>query len=233
MARWLALIVLLAAAATASAQTVRVDTSAVALRPPPEAVVEGFRADPTYLYDRPPPAAETWWDRLWDWIGDHLFGWMRDPRAGRAFEWFIYALAALGIVFALLRLLKMETTGVFQARSARPSLALETLDEDLLQMDFDRLIDEAVAAQQFRRAVRLLYLRTLQRLAEAGLIEWQRDKTNHAYIGELRRPALRPALAHLTGLFEFVWYGDFPLDADGFGRVRQHFARFGQDLQDG
>lgn len=230
MARLLGLVLVLLGAMPAAAQTVRVDTSAVTLREVPADVVEGFRADPAYRYDLPVPQVDSWLARALDWIGDNLFGWLNDPRAGDAFEAFIYLLAAVVVGYALLRLLRMEAAHVFQRRSAAAPVALETLDENILEMDFDRLIDEAVAAQQFRRAVRLLYLRTLQHLADAGLIEWQRDKTNHAYIDELRRPALRPALAYLTGLFEYVWYGDFSVDEAAFGRVRHSFNRFDELL---
>ena len=124
----------------------------------------------------------------------------------------------------------MDAGRVFQRRSRRAPLVLEAADEDLHTTDFDRLVEEAVAAGQYRRAVRLLYLKTLQTLADDGLIAWQRDKTNHAYVEELRRPALRPAFARLTDLFEFVWYGDFPVDAALYARMQQHFAAFGDHL---
>ena len=95
-------------------------------------------------------------------------------------------------------------------------------------MDFDRLIAEATAARAYRRAVRLLYLKTLKTLAADNLIDWQRDKTNHEYIAELRQPALRSSFAELTFLFEYIWYGDFPVDEGVFDRARSRFTQFGQ-----
>lgn len=224
----------LVAAPAAPAQTVRVDTTtAVTLREPASATLDAYRTDPAYRYDRPPPEADTWWTRFTRWFRETFFGWMDDARAGELFRWTIYALAAFGVVFAILRLLRMEASGAFQRRSRAPTLALETVEENLDTLDFDRLLDEAIGARQYRRAVRLLYLKTLKRLADAGLIDWQRDKTNHAYVAELRRAALRPAFARLTLLFEHVWYGDFPVDEAAFGRLRHHFSQFEDAFQNG
>ncbi len=218
------------AAAPAAAAEVRYDTSDVALRAPAPDALRAYHDDPAFAYDRAPPEPVTWWDRFKAWLREKIFGPLGELNLGPVLRWILYAVAAFGIVFALLRLLRMEAVGVFSGKRPPPGPAFETVDEDIRTMDFDRMIDEAVAAGDYRRAVRLLYLKTLKTLAARGLIDWQRDKTNHEYLDELRRPALRGPFAELTYLFEYVWYGDFPVDDAVFGRVRGAFTRFGQQM---
>ena len=64
------------------------------------------------------------------------------------------------------------------------------------------------------------------KVAARHLIDWQRDKTNHEYVLELRRDVLRRPFAELTTLFEYVWYGDFTVDEGIYGRVKRTFDHF-------
>ena len=174
----------------------------------------------------------TWWDRFKAWLADKIFGPLAEANTGPVVKWVMYAVAAFGLLFAITRLLQMDVGQVFSRKRAA-SIAFEDLVEDIEGMDFDSLIAEATAARAYRRAVRLLYLKTLKALTTENLIDWQREKTNHEYIDELRRLDLRTAFAELTYLFEYIWYGDFPVDEHSFERVRMRFAEFGQTMQGG
>ena len=212
------------------APPVRYDSSAVDARSPGPDALSAYRNAPDFLYDREPSAPSGLWDRFMQWLDDNLFRPLRDATPSWAERWFYYLLAAVGIVYAVMRLLRMDIAGTFYRRRQRPGLAFEILPEDINTLDFDRLIDEAVAVRDYRRAVRLLYLKTLKALAARHLIDWQRDKTNHEYIDELAQPTLRRAFADLTTLFEYVWYGDFAVDEAVFGRVRRSFCQFDEQL---
>ncbi len=216
-----------------AAPDVRYDSSAVVLRTPAPDALHVYLDDPAFRYDREPPEPVSWWDRFVAWLREKIFGPLGEMNLGPVLRWFFYALAAFGLFFAVTRLLRMDAGGVFYGKRKAPGPAFETVEADLREIDFDRQIDEAVAARDFRRAIRLLYLKTLKTLAVRELIDWQRDKTNHAYVDELRRPALRTPFAALTDLFEYVWYGDFPVDEAAFGRFRGAFARFGEQVQEG
>ena len=222
-----------AAAQNVTAEPVQYDSSAVVARAPGSDALQPYRDDADFLYDREPPQTFSLWDRIQQWLKDNIFGPLGDATPDWVGEWFFYLLAAAGIVFAIVRLLRMDIGGAFYGKNEQSRLAFETVADDIREMDFDRLIDEAVAARHHRRAVRLLYLKTLKALAARRLIDWQRDKTNHEYIAELRAPSLRRSFAALTTLFEYVWYGDFPVDEDLFGRVRGSFVRFDEQMEGG
>jgi hypothetical protein len=74
--------------------------------------------------------------------------------------------------------------------------------------------------------VRLLYLRCLKQLSDAKLISWQIDKTNATYLFELDDTGQRQKFGLLTRQFEYIWYGDFPIDPKIFGNIYKSFMDF-------
>ena len=211
---------------------VRRDTGRVDVRVLPPDALEAFRDDPDFAYDRQPPPSQSWWARFWAWLAEKLFAPLNDRGVGQFVQWVFWILAGLGLIYAVLKLLRMEPRGLFYGRSDRRRPAFAEV-EDLHAVDFDRLIREATAEGDFRRAVRLLYLRTLKALADRELITWKPEKTNHEYLRELGggRADLAAPFRRLTYLFEYIWYGDFPIDSEAFGQARDRFAAFDQTLK--
>lgn len=81
-----------------------------------------------------------------------------------------------------------------------------TIEEDTIYgVDFPGGITEALSRQDYREAIRLLYLQTLKQLSDAERIDWQLYKTPTQYINEVRMPAFR----QLTNHFLRVRYGNF------------------------
>jgi hypothetical protein len=80
------------------------------------------------------------------------------------------------------------------------------VEEDTIYgVDFDSEIRQALAAQDYRQAVRLLYLQTLKHLSDQGRINWQPSKTPMQYMRELELPAFSELSRH----FIRVRYGNF------------------------
>jgi hypothetical protein len=70
--------------------------------------------------------------------------------------------------------------------------------------------DELARRGDFLTAVRVLYLSVLALLNQAGLIRYEKTRTNGEYADHLRRKraGLHGPFARLTGLFELKWYGE-------------------------
>lgn len=98
--------------------------------------------------------------------------------------------------------------------------------ENIHEISFDQEIEKAMAQHNYKLAVRLLYLRSLKQLSDAGLIHWQTDKTNSAYLNEIADSAQRQSFSILTIQFEYVWYGDFPVDGRSFQNIYTLFQDF-------
>ena len=82
--------------------------------------------------------------------------------------------------------------------------------DNIYGVDFDAALAQALAAENYREAIRVVYLQTLKTLADARLIDWQPFKTPSQYVRELAAPASAPAFRSLTAHFLRVRYGNFP-----------------------
>jgi hypothetical protein len=223
-----ALLLLLAGPVRAQvAEAVRYDSSAVTLRAPEADAYAPYLADDAYDYDRERAAGEpSLWERLWRWVGRGVSGLLSDRRARPLVRLVVYGLIAGILFFAVTRLLRMSPSGFFSRRPARAAPDFDLGAEDALQeLDLEALLRAALDAGDRRRAVRLLYLRTLRRLDAAGHVAWTPDKLNRDYVAEVPA-AWRPALARLTRAFAYVWYGDRPPSPARFARLHAAFDAF-------
>ena len=176
------------------------------------------------------------WSRFWRWF------WQLFKKAeikptyntlyyiGIFLKYFIIALGLATIAFLILRVLGVDVTGLFKRKPADASMTYAETLENIHEINFDIDIDAAIAQRNYRLAVRLLYLKSLKELSDAGLIYWQLDKTNTAYINELANAKQREAFTVLTRQFEFVWYGEFAINGQSFQNIKTLFANFKQTL---
>lgn len=109
----------------------------------------------------------------------------------------------------------------------------EEMEKDIYALNFPKLMQEALSKQQYRRAIRLQYLRSLKLLADQSLINWQLDKTNDKYVEELqqKKASYYPHFQKLTRLFNYTWYGNFSIQEDTFTSINKEFETFQQQVK--
>jgi len=161
------------------------------------------------------------WDAFWARVRDAVGNWLVSRSYNHFWRWIFYALFVIAGVFIVLRLLEIDFTAMLGRSPRRAPLAYDTMAENIHEVDFTTRLAEAEAAGNWRLAVRLGYLQLLKTLADGGLIQWQPDKTNHAYLVELPAAGpLRGAFREATRQFEYVWYGELALTAPLYAQVR-------------
>jgi hypothetical protein len=179
----------------------------------------------------------SWWERFWHWFWDwfaSLFKFKALPGnlflsiliiLWRIIEIMVLLAAIAAIIYLILKWAGLDIRNVFRRQ---PAVAIPHSEfvENINTIDFDTEIEKAVAAHNYRFAVRLLYLKCLKQLSDSGLIDWKIDKTNHAYLNELKNDGQRAAFGSLTRKFEYVWYGEFLIDAHLYGDISLSFSNF-------
>ena len=161
---------------------------------------------------------------------------LRSTRGGNiTWNVIFYGLAVGLLVFAVLKFLQIDVTRMFGRSSKAPALGYELGGENIHELNFPDALAQAEATGNLRLATRLGYLHLLKQLTDQGLIDWQPDKTNQAYLRELAaaRPTLRPSFTEATRQFEYVWYGEFALGAPAYRQLRQHQQQLGRDVVSG
>lgn len=187
-------------------------------------LLDKLRSSRDYQYGDDVPPTASLWDQFWAWFWLKV-GELLRTRAYRSVGQYVLMLGIAGLVVWLLYKAQVLNR-LFPGQARNLGLDYTTLDEDIHAINFADRIDEAVAGRNYRLAVRLLYLQTLKRLTDTGLIRWQPNKTNRQYAYELTGNPARLGFEQLTTHFEYVWYGDFPVDETRFNSIRQAFTQF-------
>ncbi len=208
------------------AQLISEDSSAIEVRHFDEDKRADFLADDDFVYDRRPVNEKEnlfvrflrkirqWWQSLFDestplWVNILVFGTM-----------------LLVLVGLLLYIFDVDVRTIFGRSAKQISMDFEEMPTDIHSLDFSELVQNAVNEGEYRRAVRLLYLESLKELSKRGWIDWQINKTNHDYQLELSNTRVALPFDDLTLHYEYVWYGDFPIDGERYHRIEQVFRNF-------
>lgn len=188
-----------------------------------------LKQDPALDYKELPTVAESLWDRILRWIAEFINSFFEAAYTTDWGRFFLYIGLVALIVVLVMTVLKVNAFRMLYSRTGSPQ-KLEALDENIHEMDFEKLIQESINRQDFRRAIRLLFLYSLKLLADRHLILWQLGKTNHDYVGELQQTDLRRGLNELSFYFDYAWYGNFQVNRETFDKVQSAFRDFKSKL---
>lgn len=209
-----------------STPVIRYDASKIEVRKLSAGDQQALLDNPDYKYDRVGPAPKTWWERFKEWLGRTI---------GKAFESdggkvgltiFPYIIVFAIIIIVILLLLKNDVRAVFYGKSASVAIDFKEFDEDIHNLNFEQLISDAIVKKDYRKAIRLHFLKLLKELTDKNLITWQIDKTNNDYSIELSKSQFSSKFKELSLMYEYIWYGDFPLDESNFKTSIAKFKEF-------
>ncbi|HTD98615.1 MAG TPA: hypothetical protein VK668_04990 [Mucilaginibacter sp.] len=205
------------------------DTSAVKAHQFDEKKMRGFVNDKELQYDKSNVPGQSIWTLFWRWVWDHLFKNVFNSSESNSFFYYLFlSLGVIFIAFILFRITGINAIQIIRRDSKVVTVPYTESLENIHELDFDSEIDKAIATNNYRLAVRLLYLNSLKHLSDTGLINWQLEKTNTAYIYELPDGKKRQVFSLLTYQFEYVWYGNFYIDANSFQNISSLFQQFKQ-----
>ena len=173
-----------------------------------------------FEYNEIPENPDTLWSRIRAWLFQ-LIGKIFDSKWASIF----IRIAFIGIFVAVLlsvinQILGGKLTTSFTGNKSDKDLSLNITEERLHQQDYDELLQSALEKNEFKNAVRILYLKALQDLTKAELITWKANKTNSDYLRELSSHPAKSTFSRLTYFYEYVEYGDFEINRDGFQKFR-------------
>jgi len=200
------------------------DRSAVPIRYPKSDHLRELQTDRAYQYSNEAPPPDNPIARFFSWLFSKLSAFLSSESYQTVWQYVILVCIAGFVIYMLMKAEMLDF--LFPRKAQSDELAYATLAENIHEINFDLAIEDAVNQRNFRLAVRLLYLQTLKRLTDSGQINYKPDKTNRQYVHELANTPLQPDFDSLTRQFDFVWYGDFPVDEAQFGQIRQQFQQF-------
>jgi hypothetical protein len=211
--------------------SVPADTTRIEVRKFSQFKIDRLKADPDLNYTQPPTVAETLWDRFLQWLGwllNSLFGKATSTDLGR---FIMYTIAIILIVMVIMMLLKVNAFRVFYSGADHWKQEYQVFHENIHEMNFEKLIQEATEKNEFRLATRLVFLYALKILSDKQLIDFSAGKTNHDYVEELQTGEIKTGLNELSFYFDYAWYGNFSISAEQFQKVKNTFAFWKENVK--
>lgn len=185
--------------------------------------VEKLKNDKTLQYEETPTIAESIWTRFLRWLSELINSFFQgavETNWGRVFWWVFGVVVVVAVIMVLLKVDAFKV--LYSGEGAKVSY--QVIEENIHEMDFEKLIQEAVQQHDYRKGVRLIFLQALKMLADKHFIVWEQGKTNHDYVAELEKGDLKTGLNELSFYFEYAWYGNFVVSKELFVNVQNIFS---------
>jgi hypothetical protein len=147
-----------------------------------------------------------------------------DEAALERWKWLMYAAIGIGLS-GLAWLLFRRVMGRGNRNLTNSTNADLPDPDDIRTFEVEPLLHMALEDGDYRRAVRLQFLGTLQVLTQQHYIDWRQHKTNHDYLLEMPT-GQRKAFAELLRAYEYVWYGEFGLSQGQYRRLDRQFQAY-------
>lgn len=187
-----------------------------------ETAIQELKEDGDLNYKLPPTVAESLWDRIKQFLLDLFISLFSNAVGTNWGRLILYVAGIVLLVVLIMTLLKVNAFRVLYGR-AGSKLKHQILDEDIQEMDFESLLEQAILKHDYRRGVRLLFLYALKILSDKQLIHLDSGKTNHDYVDELKDRELKTGFKELSFYFDYAWYGNFSISADTFLKAQGTF----------
>lgn len=179
------------------------------------------------------PVSENWWTLFKDWVSkqwnqflDWLLGSYRTKGIIAFFIQILPYLVLAGILgFIIWLFIKLNPGASVLAEKKQPGVLLSDDEKIIRKKDISALISKAKQEKNYRLAVRYYYLLILKKLRDENLIDYQFQKTNEEYLSEITAPSLKKQFQSITHIYDFIWYGDFPIDETGFEEAEKNFKQ--------
>jgi hypothetical protein len=136
----------------------------------------------------------------------------------------VWGLAIFAVLFILYQLLAGQQNLFYKNKKLEN--AEEEGPEDAGRLSPLILSQQAAARGDFRMAVRYNYLYILQLMGEKGLVVLQPQKTDAHYQTELRGKPPATDFSTITLQYEYVWYGEFSLNAEQYQSIAAGYRKF-------
>ncbi|HVO75936.1 MAG TPA: hypothetical protein VMT35_18070 [Ignavibacteriaceae bacterium] len=195
------------------------------LRKPSEEALSKFKKDKEFNYTESEGPANLL-EVISEWINEQIANLIQSKGFGIFQEYLGYFIAAAALLIVIIILNKNKLGSIIYNAKDTVYINFREAQEDINKIDFDSLISASLNNREFKIAARYHYLKSLKLLSENKLIDWEINKTNKQYLYEIIDSELKKSFEELTALFEWIWYGDYPLEESFFYKMQKNFINF-------
>lgn len=202
------------------------DTVTVQTVLPDSVTLYQFKKDLFYDYNATPSTEDSLWNMLLERIARFLSEqFSMEWTAGqlKTILWIVFAV----VLLALMALIFIYKPSLF-FRNKKQQLSFAVEDEDIHELDFTSLIQNALQKEQFADAIRWEYLRLLKVLDGKEWISWNHHKTVNDYVNEMKESVVKTDFKEVSRQFLYYRYGNFDAfseDWDAFSALTDQITK--------
>lgn len=211
--------------------SIQYDSSTIIVRSIDSTKIKSYLKDKDFRYFEDPESTMTLWERLMEWLKRQFLKLTEYDSYNTAWDIFIYILIALAVIAIVFGIYKSEIKGLFFSNKNKNKLNVSEHLEDIHSIDYEKMIEEAIANKNYRYAIRLNYLKSLKYLSDKEIINWKLDKTNREFLREIKLNNLKSEFEKITTDFESIWYGGFEIDYSAYINLQNSYSDFNSSLQ--
>ncbi len=206
------------------------DTLRIQQRSIDHIALEKFKADTAFQYGRPQEGV-TPWQRFVVWILSMIAKFLFFTTQTLVGQIIFYALLGGILLWVILKLLNIDAKNLFYRGNTSTKNEYKLAEQNIHELDFEKLIEAAVQKGEHRSAVRLTFLYALKKLSDADVINWLPGKTNDDYLKEVKHHTAASKLKELRYYFDYAWYGHFEINEDTYRQVKSSFQELKTKLE--
>ncbi|MFZ6010596.1 MAG: hypothetical protein ACOYXT_09630 [Bacteroidota bacterium] len=202
--------------------TAQTDVTIIDVRHFDDKVIQDLKSDRelNYSADR---ATISLWERMWRWLAQLINALFSETASTDWGRFAIYVIAVVILTYVIMRVMKIDAFNLFAGKNTGAA-DYTVLDENIHEMNFEKLISEALSKKDYRLVIRLFFLHSLKLLSDKQLIHWEPGKTNVDYQNELQVAELKKGFNELGFYFQYAWYGNFAVSDEMLARVKEKYT---------
>lgn len=197
-----------------------IDFSKIEVRQPDSSFVSSYSSQKEFIYSQ--PAIKTnFFKQLFTYLQKRLGAL---SRITAALPWIMKALIGLLILFSVFVVIKQSNLHKLfysEKEIKSPEFRISAVSNQLIY--YDNEIKTQLNQKQFRKAIRLLYLKVFQQLQVKDIIKYSKDKTNVDYLRDLSNTDIKPFFYNVTQIYNYVWYGELEISEEQFLNFEKSF----------
>ncbi len=201
------------------------DDQDIEIRMPEDDFFESYYENQAYQYHQSGvhKKGNNFYEMIWYWLKRMLY---KTRGVLNAFPIiFKILLVIISLVFLYFLITQTRIYNIFYSRDKTENIPVYELDDESKEIDLDALFKEEYSKNNYRNAIRLLYLKLLNVLDSQHLIIYSKDKTNKDYLMELTSDKIREEYRNAVRIYEYVWYGHFFIDKKNCDLFIQNYER--------
>ena len=211
------------------------ENSQLRARPSLENLADKYSGD-EFNYEVKTGESQNLLKRFLNWFGnwlDDTFGIKLSADVLNVLKWLIYILMSGIVIYLIIRLLVNERFDAIFTKKAKSVADIALAEQHIETVDFDTLLTQALQEKDYRLAVRYHFLKLLKILSQKEIIDWHFEKTNSDYQKEIDKPELKKGFGALAYLYDYVWYGEQPINESSFEQAKQRFELMNDKIGNG